>query len=322
MTEIAAIDIGGTHARFAIARIEDSLVIGLTDEVVFKTTEHASLQTAWKAFAERLGRTPPRSAGIAVACPVGGAVLQLTNNPWIIRPALIPAELGLDRFRLVNDFGAVGHAVAQLPGDSFRHLFGPDRPLPDPGVISIVGPGTGLGVAILARSAEGASVIETEAGHADFAPLDSLEDQILARLRQLYRRVSVERVVSGPGLANIHAVLAAIEGRAVAQMDDASLWELALSGSDSLAAAAFDRLCLCLGAIVGDIALAQGAQAVVIAGGLGLRIADRLTGSGFEGRFRAKGRFEGRMAQMPVKLISYPEPGLFGAAVAFAQAYP
>ena len=322
MTEIAAIDIGGTHARFAIARIEDSLVIGLTDEVVFKTTEHASLQTAWKAFAERLGRTPPRSAGIAVACPVGGAVLQLTNNPWIIRPALIPAELGLDRFRLVNDFGAVGHAVAQLPGDSFRHLFGPDRPLPDPGVISIVGPGTGLGVAILARSAEGASVIETEAGHADFAPLDSLEDQILARLRQLYRRVSVERVVSGPGLANIHAVLAAIEGRAVAQMDDASLWELALSGSDSLAAAAFDRLCLCLGAIVGDIALVQGAQAVVIASGLGLRIADRLTGSGFEGRFRAKGRFEGRMAQMPVKLISYPEPGLFGAAVAFAQAYP
>ncbi len=322
MTEIAAVDIGGTHARFAIARIEDGLVIGLTDEVVLKTAQHASLQTAWQAFAERLRRTPPRSAGIAVACPIGGPVLQLTNNPWIIRPALIPEEMGLDRFSLVNDFGAVGHAVAQLPSDNFRHLFGPDHPLPDPGVISIVGPGTGLGVAMLARSAEGASVIETEAGHADFAPLDSLEDQILARLRQLHRRVSVERVVSGPGLASIHGVLAAVEGRAVAQMDDASLWALALSGSDSLAAAAFDRFCLCLGAVAGDIALVQGAQAVVIAGGLGLRIADRLAGSGFEGRFRAKGRFEGRMAQMPVKLISYPEPGLFGAAVAFAHAYP
>ncbi len=322
MTEIAAVDIGGTHARFAIARIEDGLVIGLTDEVVLKTAQHASLQTAWQAFAERLRRTPPRSAGIAVACPIGGPVLQLTNNPWIIRPALIPEEMGLDRFSLVNDFGAVGHAVAQLPGDNFRHLFGPDQPLPDPGVISIVGPGTGLGVAMLARSAEGASVIETEAGHADFAPLDSLEDQILARLRQLHRRVSVERVVSGPGRASIHGVLAAVEGRTVAQIHDASLWALALSGSDSLAAAAFDRFCLCLGAVAGDIALVQGAQAVVIAGGLGLRIADRLAGSGFEGRFRAKGRFEGRMAQMPVKLISYPEPGLFGAAVAFAHAYP
>ncbi len=328
MTEIAAVDIGGTHARFAIARIEAGLVIGLTDEVVLKTAEHAGLQSAWEAFAKRLGRTPPRSAGIAVACPVGGAVLQLTNNPWIIRPALISEELGLDRFSLVNDFGAVGHAVAQLPDNKFRHLFGPDRPLPDPGVISIVGPGTGLGVAMLARSAEGASVIETEAGHADFAPLDSLEDQILARLRQLHRRVSVERVVSGPGLTNIHAVLAAIEGcppspgGTVAPMDDADLWALALSGSDSLAAAAFDRFCLCLGAATGDIALVQGAQAVVIAGGLGLRIADRLARSGFEGRFRAKGRFEGRMAQMPVKLISYPEPGLFGAAVAFAHAYP
>jgi glucokinase len=320
MTEIVAIDIGGTHARFAIAHIEAGRVAALGEETALKTAEHASLGRAWEAFARRLGRPPPRAAAIAVACPVDGPVLRLTNNPWIIQPALIPEALGIDAFCLVNDFAAVGHAVAHLGPAHFRGLCGPDRPLPDPGIISIVGPGTGLGVAMLVRSAGGYQVIDTEGGHADFAPLDRVEDEILERLRGLHRRVSVERVVSGPGLANIHATLAAIEGRASPPLDDAALWALALGGEDSLARAAFDRFCQSLGAAAGDIALVQGAQAVVIAGGLGLRIADRLAASGFENRFRAKGRFEDRMARMPVKLITYPEPGLYGAAVAFVQA--
>jgi glucokinase len=323
MTEIVAVDIGGTHARFAIAGIEGGRVTGLNHGAVLKAAEHASLQTAWEAYAEHVGRPLPRAAGIAVACPVdGGPVLKLTNNPWIIRPALIPEKLGVDRFTLVNDFGAVGHAVAQLGAGDFRHLYGPEEPLPEDGVISIVGPGTGLGVAMLSRSPDGNRVIETEGGHIDFAPLDTLEDQILIRLRAQFRRVSVERVVAGPGLASLHAALAAIEGRAAPPMTDAALWALALSGEDSLASAAFDRFCRCLGAVAGDIALAQGAKAVVIAGGLGLRIAGRLPASGFEDRFRAKGRFEGRMAAMPVKLVTYAEPGLFGAAVAFGHAHP
>ncbi len=319
MAEIVAVDIGGTHARFAIARVEGGRVLGLADEVVLRTAEHASLQTAWAVFAARLGRPPPRAAGIAVACPVGGDVLRLTNNPWVIRPDRIPETLGVDVFSLVNDFGAVGYAVADLDDGYFRHLCGPDRPLSGEGVISVVGPGTGLGVALLSRRPEGVHVIEAEGGHADFAPLDPVDDQILLRLRRIHRRVSVERVVSGPGLANIHAALAASEVRPTPPMDDAALWALALSGEDRLAAAAFDRFCLSLGAAAGDIALTQGARAVVIAGGLGLRIADRLADSGFASRFRAKGRFEGRMAEMPVKLITYPEPGLFGAAVAFTR---
>jgi glucokinase len=97
------------------------------------------------------------------------------------------------------------------------------------------------------------------------------------------------------------------------------LWAAALDGSDSLANAALDRLCLTLGAVAGDMALAQGAVAVVIAGGVGLRIADYLPQSGFRDRFIAKGRFERRMDEMPVKLITYPQPGLWGAAAAFAR---
>jgi glucokinase len=321
MTEIVAIDIGGTHARFALAEVDGGRVASLGEALTLKTAEHASLQTAWEEFAAQVGRPLPRAAGIAFAGPVQGEVLKLTNNPWVVRPALIPAKLGVDRFALVNDFGAVAHAVAQLGDDHFRHLCGPEQPLPAEGVVSIVGPGTGLGVAQLLRRDGRYQVIETEGGHIDFAPLDSLEDRILACLRQSYRRVSVERIAAGMGLTNIHKALSIIEGRPIQTRDEKALWADALAGRDSLAAAAFDRYCLSLGAIAGDIALAQGAQAVVIAGGLGLRIADHLPRSGFRDRFIAKGRFERRMDELPVKLITHPQPGLFGAAAAFAERF-
>ncbi len=321
MSEVVAVDIGGTHARFAIAQLAGHRVASLGEMCTLKTADHASLQTAWEEFGRRLGRPLPPAAGIAIAGPIQGEVLKFTNNPWVIRPEAIPQQLGVDRFRLVNDFGAVAHAVAQLGDLDFRHLCGPDRPLPDDGVISIVGPGTGLGVGQLLRRDGRYHVIETEGGHIDFAPLDPLEDRILAYLRSRYRRVSVERIASGMGLANIYEALAAIEGKPAAHGDGKALWAAALAGTDSLAAAALDRFFLSLGAVAGDIALAQGAQAVVIAGGLGLRLADRLPRSGFPGRFVAKGRFERRMDEMPVKLITHPEPGLYGAAAAFAEEF-
>jgi glucokinase len=317
--EIVAVDIGGTHARFALAEVEGERVAGLGEAVTLKAAEHASLQTAWGAFGAELGRPLPRAAAIAVAGPVAGEVLKLTNNPWIIQPARIAEALGVDHFSLVNDFGAVGHAVAQLGPEHLRYLCGPDRPLGENEVISIVGPGTGLGVAHVLRRGGRNHVIESEGGHADFAPLDEVEDLILKRLRKCHRRVSIERIVSGPGLAAIHEALAAIEGRAIGSIDDKSLWTLALDGSDSLSAAALDRFCMSLGSVAGDVALAQGGTAVVIAGGLGLRLADHLPRSGFAQRFAAKGRFEAMMAAMPVKLVTHPQPGLYGAAAAFAE---
>jgi glucokinase len=320
-TEIVAVDIGGTHARFALAQIAGGRVVSLGEECTLKTVDHASLQTAWEEFGARTGRRLPAAAAIAIAGPPEGDVLKLTNNPWVIRPAAIPATLGAERFTLVNDFGAVAHAVAQLPASCFAHLCGPERALPDEGVVSIVGPGTGLGVAQLLRRRGEYHVIETEGGHIDFAPLDSLEDRILQHLRGSFRRVSVERVASGQGLRNLYEALARIENRPVKYRDETMLWQAAMSGEDSLAGAAFDRFCLALGAVAGDIALAQGAQAVVIGGGLGLRLAGHLPRSGFRDRFIAKGRFERRMDEMPVKLITHKQPGLFGAAAAFAARY-
>jgi glucokinase len=316
---IAVADVGGTHARFALAEIERGQVLSLDEPVTLKTAEFASFQTAWEEFGRLKGIKLPNEFALSFAGPVGGEVLKLTNNPWVIRPALMGERLGVERYTVVNDFGAVGYAVATLPDEHFRHLCGPDQPLPKQGVISIVGPGTGLGVAALLRKSDHYEVIETEGGHVDFAPLDSLEDNILVQLRRHFRRVSVERVCAGQGLLNLYEALGAIESRDLLYHDNKELWAAALTGDDSLATAALDRLCLILGAVAGDLALAQGATGVVIAGGVGLRLADYLPRSGFRDRFIAKGRFERRMDEMPVRLITHPQPGLFGAAAAFAR---
>ena len=319
---IAVADIGGTHARFALATIDRGRVIELGEPVTMQTADHASFQLAWQDFCARNPGDEPDAIGIAFAGPVGGDVLKLTNNPWVIRPALMKEKLGVSDFRIVNDFGAVAHAVAQFGDEHFEHLRGPQVALPTNGLTSIVGPGTGLGVAQLLRTDHGYHVIETEGGHGDFAPLDPLEDQILAFLRRTLRRVSVERIACGSGLVNIYQALASIEGKAIADVDDKMLWAAALEGSDPIAGAALDRFFLTLGAVTGDLALAHGADSVVLAGGLGYRLKDRFAGSGFSDRFIAKGRFERRMEAIPVKLVTHPQPGLFGAAAAFAEAHP
>jgi glucokinase len=325
MREVVVVDIGGTHARFAIASIGPNGAITLDDPETLHTADHASFQTAWEAFRTRKGGTLPAAVSIAIAGPVGSPgkpnpVIRFTNNPWIIRPALINEKLGVTQFTLVNDFAAVAHAVARADDSQFLHLAGPDAPLGREGTISVIGPGTGLGVAHLYRSGAHYRVQATEGGHIDFAPLDSIEDAILARLRQRHIRVSVERVVAGPAIVDIYAALAALEGRSVPEMDAITIWGLGTSGEDSLAAAAVDRFCLSLGSVAGDLALAQGGFAgVVIAGGLGYRIREALLASGFGARFKAKGRFESLMAGIPVKLIVHPQPGLFGAAAAFAS---
>ncbi|MDF7774009.1 glucokinase [Sphingomonas sp. AOB5] len=317
--EVVAVDIGGTHARFAIAEVANGRVVSMSETVKQKVAEHSSLQLAWQAYGEAIGRPLPPAAAIGLASPINGELIKLTNNPWIIRPPLIPERLGATTWTLVNDFEAIGHAVAQLDEDSFEHLCGPAVAMPEHGSITVCGPGTGLGVAQVFRHKGGYEIIATEGGHLDFAPLDAIEDAIVKRLRKAHGRVSAERVVAGPGIVGIYETLAEIEGKPVATRDDKLLWTMALEGQDSLATAALDRFCMSLGAVAGDLALAHGPTGVIIAGGLGLRLKDRLLQSGFGERFVAKGRFRNLMSSIPVKLITHPEPGLYGAAAAFAQ---
>lgn len=315
ITELVAADIGGTHARFALAKIEDGNVLELGEALTLKTAAHAGLAEAWQAFADHLGRPLPSAAALAFAYPVENDLPQLTNMPWTIDARTLPDALGIERHLILNDFAAVGHATATLGPPDFLHIAGPDIPLPDSGVISIVGPGTGLGVGLVIREHGRYHVIASEGGNIDFSPHDELDDRLMSALRRRHGHVSAERVVSGPGLREIYSVIADLDAP---YADDRDLWHAALEGSDPAAASALERFCLCLGAFAGNIALAHGASALVLAGGLGLRLREHLPASGFAERLTAKGEYRSILEQLPVKLMVHPEPGLYGAAAAFA----
>lgn len=319
MRSIVTADIGGTHARFALATLDGGRVAAVESAVTLRTRDYANVVGAWREFGRRMERDVPAELAIALAGPVNGEQLKLTNNPWVIHGPELASEVGLEHLTIVNDFGAVANAVSELGADSYRHLTGPEVELPKTGVTTIVGPGTGLGVAAVLRRSDGESeIITTEGGHISFAPVDEFEDKLLAKLRRRYGRVSAERLVSGPGLFPIYETVCEDEG-SPADLDEGSVWAEALSGGDPAAVKALDRFCCCLGCVAGDLALAQGASGVVIGGGLGLRLSGHLGRSGFADRFVAKGRFEPYMAQVPVKVMMHPDAGLFGAAVAFLK---
>jgi glucokinase len=318
ITELLAADIGGTHARFALARIEADRSLELGEALTLSTADHAGLVEACQAFAGHLGRPLPAAAALAFAYPVENDLPQLSNMPWTIDARTLPDELGFGQHVILNDFSAIGHAVATLGPSHFQHIAGPDDALPESGVISVVGPGTGLGVGLVIRERGQYQVIASEGGNIDFSPHDDLDDRLMAALRRRYRHVSAERLVSGPALKDIYAVIA--NGN-VPYSDDRDLWLAALAGRDAVAAAALERFCLCLGAFAGNIALAHGASAMVLAGGLGQRLGKHLPASGFAERLTAKGEYRSILQQLPVKLIVHPEPGLYGAAAAFARRF-
>ena len=315
--ELIAVDIGGTNARFCRARIGKEGEPELGTIRKYRVADHPGLADAWRAFARDEERALPTRAVIALAAPVERTPIKLTNSPWIVDPAALKEQLGLDRLLLVNDFVAMAHGVTAMSRQRLCHLFGPDSGLPDAGTTSVIGPGTGLGVAVISKDANGTRILATEGGHMDFAAVDETDDALLTGLRQRFGRVSVERVVSGPGLGALYHALAAVDGRKVAEPDDAQLWRSALDGGDELAVRALDRLCRSYGTVAGDLALAHGARCVVLAGGLTGRMKQfPAFAKAFHDRFVAKGRYRAMMGDLPVYFADHPEAGLFGAAAA------
>ncbi|MGZ8312823.1 MAG: glucokinase [Allosphingosinicella sp.] len=314
--EIVAADIGGTNARFAIAALRPGARPELSAMKRYPTAGYPDLPSAWHAFARDLGRPLPGSAAIGIASGLDQDVIDFPNSDWTIDQRTIARELGLGQLLLLNDFGAMAHAASVLGPDELERVIGPDGPLPDEGVTTVIGPGTGLGVAMILRRDGHVHVIETEGAHIGFAPLDEEEERIEHELRHRYGRCSAERVVSGPGLFDLYQALG---GRGFD--DDVALWDAALAGSDPGARDALERLVKAFGSVAGDLALAQGANAVVISGGLSQRMASRLHSPLFAGRFIAKGRYRPRMEGMKVRLVRHDQPGLLGAAVAFQRAH-
>ena len=311
---IAVADVGGTNARFAIAEVAGGKVLALGEPVVLAAKDHAGLAEAWQAFGAELGEPLPQHAAFGLAGPITGGPVHFVNSHWVVDPASVERELALESALLLNDFGAMAHAAHALPAGDLAHLFGPDVPLARTGAISVIGPGTGLGVAVLQRRADGPIVLETEGSHIHFAPLDAGEARVSAAIVARHGRASVERVVSGPGLGEIVRAFAPTDRRG-----DAGLWAAAIAGDEPRA---LDLFLACYGAAAGDLSLAHGAYGVVLTGGLTGRLRHLLPASRFHARFCAKGRYRARMAAIPIKLITHPQPGLYGAAAAFAKDLP
>ena len=312
-------DVGGTNARFAIARMTDGK-IALEHHESFPASEHPTFLSGVKAFIDGC-EVKPSGGIIAVAGPVTDGEIDLTNSPWRVSEAEL-GTLGLNPVRLINDFEALAWGAPVVPADQLESLGGPDEGEPNT-AIAVLGPGTGFGVSALARDIHGNELaMPSEGGHACIAPGDPVEDEILRILRRRYDRVSIERLICGPGLLNMHRALAEIDGRETHIEDPAQITKEALEDMNSHCGATLARFCAILGAVAGDIALTMGARGgIYIAGGIAPRILPFLKASPFRERFERKGRFQDYMAAIPTKVIMHKHAALLGSArVAFAEA--
>jgi len=309
-------DIGGTNARFALARRDQAGALHLEYRKDLAAADHASLALCLAAYLDGLDPDlRPHQAAFGVASPVTGDQIQLTNRDWSFSIKGMKAAFRFKRLDVVNDFSAIGHAVGALRDQDWEALPGPDWPDHLSGVVSIVGPGTGLGVGARILNPNGGEVtIASEGGHASFAPLDEIEIEILKVMLGKFPRVSNERILSGPGLGHLYEALAQVLGRAFVSPGAPAILEAAIKGSDSLAVEAVERFCLILGSVMGDIALIQGASAVAIAGGMAPRMTRFLNTVAVRSRFEAKGRSRPFLGTLPIALIRHAQPGLMGAA--------
>jgi glucokinase len=316
-------DVGGTNARFALTDLA-SPTPELLHQQSLRNADFASLQHAAEHYLGKVDAQPARAA-IAVACPVGADEIRLTNRAWSFSRRELQRSLGLDALDMINDFGAVAWAVPALSSADTITLHGADD-APLRGPVSVLGPGTGFGVGILVGDEpHGWQVVETEGGHVSFAPLGDEEHVIARWMTAKYGRVSTERLLCGTGLSQIEAALAAgddlssaLDPRA-AFRDPAAIVEAALDGHDLPARRALARFCAVLGSVAGDCALVHGARTVMIAGGIVPRFIPFLRASAFRERFLAKGRFAAYLESVTIRVITHPNPGLLGAAVALRQ---
>lgn len=319
-TSLALIaDIGGTNARFALTDLADPQP-RVFDERTLPAADFASLQHAAEAYLAQVGARPSRAA-LALACPVTGDSIKLTNRAWSFNRHDLRAALGVDALRLINDFGAVAWAVPALHGnEGCAALYGPTREALR-GPVTVIGPGTGLGVALLVGDdATGWHVVETEGGHVSFAPQGEEERGIERWLTARHGRASNERVLCGTGLAEMDAVLRGVPvGDGAPLRDPAQIVGAALEGHDVAARRTLARFCAVLGSVCGDTALVHGARTVMIAGGIVPRFVPFLRSSAFRERFLAKGRFAAWLEQVALHVVTHPHPGLLGAAVALRQ---
>jgi len=320
-------DIGGTNARFALADLAGKRPV-LHEMRRLSAKDFASLLQATRSYLKGIEARPARAA-FAVACPVSGDEIRLTNRAWSFSREELRRALGLEELLIVNDFGAAARAVPALHANEREILYGvsDSRAVPASGPVSVLGPGTGLGMALLAppvRSRTTWQVIETEGGHASYAPQGTEERSIHGWLAERHGRVSIERVLSGRGLSAIHAALGGHSPSKQKTSDEElevpeQIVAAAIRGEDVLARRALARFCAILGSVAGDAALIHGARTVAIAGGIVPRFIPFLRSSSFRERFLDKGRFAAYLESVQVIVVTRDELGLLGVALCLSE---
>jgi len=300
-------DIGGTNARFALARAGEVGAI-----VTLQTAQYPHAQAALRAFLEtaRLS-SPPPVAALACAGPVENGRVELTNGVWRIDAQELRADLGFEDVIVVNDFAAIAWAIPGLTAADLHGVGGGEALDGAPAVV--LGPGTGLGVAGYLPGAEGDAVIVGEGGHVTMAPVTDREAEVLAMARKELGHASAERFLSGEGLERLYRILARLDGREAPARTAAQITQSAAAPGDSLCQQAVGMFCEMLGTVAGDLALTFGARGgVYIAGGIVPKIRDIFAGGRFRDRFEAKGRYRDYLARIPTSIVVHPEPAFLG----------
>jgi glucokinase len=303
-------DIGGTNARFSL------LYPGIPEPqrtLVLACDDFPGLAEAATAYLERTApATHPDQGAFAVASPVLGDRVELTNRDWTFSKAELRERLRLDRLEVVNDFIAVALSVPLLDDAHKVAVGGGVAAFGAP--IAVVGPGTGLGVAALLATEGGWHPIPTEGGHSTMPAADEDQARVIDWLRARHGHVSAERVLSGPGMVNIHAALSALSGAPAQPLSPHELTSQAQAG-DPLAARALAMFFAMLGSLAGNLALTLGARGgLLIAGGIVPHLLQPLQASQFRHRFEDKGRFRPYLEAIPVHVITHPYPAFVGLA--------
>lgn len=305
-------DIGGTHARFAL--VSAGAVVPERIEVL-RSDQYPGLEAAIRDYLARAGVASVARACLAVASPIHGDWIEMTNNPWRFSITDIKARFAWPTFKVINDFTAMALGVLHVPERKLVHICGgpgePGRPR------LVIGPGTGLGVAALVPLQGGWVPLASQGGHVEFAPVDDTEMAILRSLQRRFGRVSVERILCGPGLMNLYRSHAEVAGANVRFSDPKDLTAAALAGTDTLARRVLLHFCEILGRVTGDAALMLGSLGgVYLCGGILPHFIDFLKTSQFQAGFENKGRMQDLMQVTPVHLVTEAHTGLLGAAAA------
>ncbi len=305
-------DIGGTNARFAI----ETAPFQFDAVAVLPCSGYPSLGAALASYlaSEQVSAhgASIRHAAIAIANPVDGDMVRMTNHTWSFSITALREELDLSTLLVVNDFTALAMALPHLrPSQRLRVGGGTEAP---GRTIGLIGPGTGLGVSGIVPVGDGWAALASEGGHASFSPGTDLEIRIMQQLWTEHGHASAERLLSGPGIELIYRV---ISGQA---RGAAEITQRALDGVDPDCMRAVDCFCGVLGSVAGNVALTLGATGgMYIGGGIVPRLGALFAGSPFRERFGAKGRLSAYLARIPTFLITEEYPAFLGVSAILSE---